>query len=115
MPKDRKEITCNGRAALYAALWEDIRHAAMDCGWAVALHGSLSRDMDIMAMPWVENATDADTMIRSIVQRCFGDSLIAQYGTRCRRGEKPHNRVCYSIPIYEDYYLDISIIESEKY
>lgn len=111
MAKDRKEVTCNGRAALYAALCEDIRNAAMDCGWAVALHGSLSRDMDIMAMPWVENCTDADTMIDTIIKRCFGDNIISEYGKKVDM-TKPHGRVCYLIPIYDDYYLDISIMSN---
>jgi hypothetical protein len=111
MAKDRKEVTCNGRAALYAILWEDIRNAAMDCGWAVALHGSLSRDMDIIAMKWEENCTDAETMINTIIENCFGDSVVSQYGTRWVRGEKPHGRTCVAIPIYGDHYLDISFVE----
>lgn len=56
MAKNREAVTCNGRAAFYAAMWDDIRQCAMDCGWAVALHGSLASDMDIMAMPWVDGA-----------------------------------------------------------
>lgn len=111
MAKDREQVTCNGRAALYAILWEDIRNAAMDCGWAVALHGSLSSDMDIMAMKWVEDCTDADTMIDTIIERCFGDSVVSKYGKRCVQNEKPHGRVCYSIPIYGDVYLDISLMD----
>lgn len=109
MPKKWQDITCNGRAALYAALWEDIRNAALDCGWAVALHGSLSRDMDIMAMPWVEDCTDADTMIDTIISRCFGDNLIAEYG-RKKVTDKPHGRISYVVPIYGDIYLDISVM-----
>ena len=50
MAKDRYAVTCLGRPAFYACMWEDIRKCAMDNGWAVALHGSLSSDMDIMAM-----------------------------------------------------------------
>ena len=42
----------------YAALWNDLRQAAMDKGWALALHGSLASDMDIMAMPDKEATTD---------------------------------------------------------
>ena len=57
MSKDRESVTTNGRAAFYACMWDDFRQAAMDCGWALGLHGSLASDMDIMAMPWTENAT----------------------------------------------------------
>lgn len=93
MAKDRKEVICNGRAALYAILWNDIRNAAMDCGWAVALHGSLNSDIDIMAMKWVEDCTDAETMINTIIERCFGDSVVTKYGTLWVRNKK-HTVVC---------------------
>lgn len=111
MAKDRQSVTCNGKPALYAAIYEDIRQAAMSCGWEVAIHGSLANDMDIMAMKWHEDATDADTMIDTIIERCFGDSVISKFGKTCIRNEKPHGRVCYAIPIYGDHYLDISLIE----
>ena len=111
MAKNREKITCNGRAALYAAIWKDILNVGFDCGWALALHGSLSRDMDILAMPWVENATDADTLINTIIEKCFEDNIISQYGKKIVTN-KPHGRKCYLIPIYEDIYLDISIMDN---
>jgi len=49
--KSREHVVTNGRAVFYAAMWEDLRNAALDKGWALALHGSLASDMDIMAMP----------------------------------------------------------------
>ena len=73
MSKDRQSVTCNGRAAFYASMWNDFRQAAMDCGWALGLHGSLNSDMDIMAMPWVEDATSAKVMIQHIIDTCFDD------------------------------------------
>ena len=33
MAKDREAVTCNGRAAFFAAIWDDIRQCAMDNGW----------------------------------------------------------------------------------
>ena len=42
--KSREHIVCNGKAAFYASIYDDLRKAAMDCGWALGLHGSLSND-----------------------------------------------------------------------
>lgn len=64
-----------------------------------------------LPMPWVENCTDAETMIDTIITRCFGDNIIAEYGKKIDKS-KPHGRVCYLIPIYEDFYLDISIMSN---
>lgn len=110
--KDRAAVITNGRAAFYACMWNDLRQAAMDCGWALGLHGSLASDMDIMAMPWTENATSAQTMINTIISRCFTGNFMAEAGTQCAKSEKPNGRVVYTVPIFADFYLDINIIEA---
>lgn len=109
MAKDRKAVTCNGRAAFYAAMWDDIRQCAMDCGWAVALHGSLNSDMDIMAMPWVQEACSFERLIKEIV-KLFNKNKLAE-NFRITYGEKPWGRVVATIPIWADFYLDISSME----
>lgn len=105
-------VTCNGRAAFYACMWDDFRQAAMDCGWALGLHGSLNSDMDIMAMPWVEDAMTADDMISHLIEVCFGGSVWAQppHFKKSDSGDKPNGRVVYTIPIFSDFYLDINVI-----
>ena len=109
MSKDRESVTANGRAAFYGCGWDDFRQAAMDCGWALGLHGSLASDMDIMAMPWTEKATSADDMIKNILTKCFVGSHIAKFIKT--KNEKPNHRVVYTISIFADFYLDINVIE----
>lgn len=106
--KDREAVTCNGKAAFYAAVWNDLRQAAMDCGWALGLHGSLNSDMDIMAMPWVENAVPADDMIENLID-IFGFSRPPH--CEVDKTSKPNGRVVYTIPIFADFYLDINVIQ----
>ena len=95
--KSREHITCNCKAAFYASIYDDLRNAAMDCGWALGLHESLQNDMDIMAMPWTEDAKSVEEMIASLSE-CFEDNpfkdshLIPYYG-------KPNNRVVYTLQI----------------
>lgn len=109
MAKDRCAVTCNGRAAFYAAMWDDIRQCAMDCGWAVALHGSLNSDMDIMAMPWVQEASSFEFLVKEITKLFSGNRLSESY--RITYGEKAHGRVVATIPVWADFYLDISTLE----
>lgn len=108
MAKNREAVTCNGRAAFYAAMWDDIRQCAMDNGWAVALHGSLNADMDIMAMPWIEGAVSFGVLAVEIKKLFSGNNMGPPVITI---GEKPHGRVVASIPIWADFYLDISTME----
>lgn len=109
MAKSSEHIVMNGKAAFYACIWDDLRKAATGCGWALGLHGSLANDMDIMAMPWTEEAKPVEEMIKALSD-CFADNpfkkehLIPHYG-------KPNNRVVYTISIWSDFYLDINLIK----
>lgn len=102
-------VTCNGRPAFYAAMWDDIRNCAMDKGWAVALHGSLSSDMDIMAMPWTDGAAPFPKVVESIAELFDGNTLAECF--KIAYNEKTHNRIVATVPIWADFYLDISAIE----
>lgn len=109
MSKNRYAVTCNGRPAFYASMYEDIRKTAMDLGWAVALHGSLKSDMDIMAMPWVENSTSFETLVRSIVKLFEDNELANEYTINYTC--KPHGRIVATIPIWKNFYIDISTMK----
>lgn len=107
--KSREHVVNNGKAAFYASIWPDIKQAATNCGWALGLHGSLSSDMDIMAMPWTEDAKSVEELMQSISD-CFtgnmwkDEHIVPHYG-------KPNNRVVYTMNIWADFYLDINIIQ----
>jgi hypothetical protein len=107
--KSRECVISNGRASFYASIYDDLRNAAMDCGWALGLHGSLAKDMDIMAMPWTEDAKPAEEMIDALIG-CFSENPFNDISRKpiCN---KPNNRVVYTIHIWSDWYLDINIIK----
>lgn len=110
--KSREHVVTNGRAVFYACMWEDFKNAALDCGWALGLHGSLNSDMDIMAMPWVEDAKSVEQMIEAL-ERCLTKPDEQIFKTGCSY-DKPNNRVVYTIHIFADFYLDINVIESNR-
>lgn len=105
MTKSREHVTTNGRVVFYAAMWEDFRKAAIDRGWALGLHGSLSSDMDIMAMPWVENACHPLDMVLALKQ-CFDKTK----EINIHETLMPNNRTVYTLSIWADFYLDINVI-----
>ena len=109
MTKDRKSVTCNGKAAFYASIYNDLREAALSCGWALGLHGSLSADMDIMAMPWTEDARPVEEMIQALSD-CFAGNGWQGFHA-IPNTNKPNNRVVYTMTIWADWYLDINVIK----
>jgi len=112
MAKSREHITQNGKAAFYASIWPDLMNAALDCGWALGLHGSLSSDMDIMAMPWAEGAKPVEELMQALSD-CFTDNLWKDDHIKPYYG-KPNGRVVYTMNIWADFYLDINIIQQNK-
>lgn len=104
--KSREHVVTNGRAVFYAAMWDDFRQAALNKGWALALHGSLANDMDIMAMPWTKEASTPMEMINAL-RNCFDKPR--EIG--CSTSEMPNSRMVYTMSIWSDFYLDINIIQ----
>lgn len=106
--KSREHITNNGKAAFYASIFPDLSKAANDCGWALGLHGSLSNDMDIMAMPWVEEAKSVEELMQALSD-CFTGNMYKEHHI-VPDNKKPNNRIVYTMSIWADFHLDINII-----
>lgn len=106
MAKTKEQIKTEGRAVFYAVLWPSLKKAAIECGWALALHGSMESDMDLMAMPWVEDCKPVEEMIKTLSD-CLGNTVWKDHHIKPHYG-KPHGRVVYSLSICADWYLDVS-------
>lgn len=75
-----------------AALYPDLARIARSHGYALAVHGSLQRDFDLIAIPWAEGVTTHEAMIAAIE---------AEFALR-RIGEperKPNGRVAYTLAV----------------
>jgi len=70
-----------------------IREAARSCGYAIGLHGSLRRDFDLIAVPWVEDHADADTLARAVHLAACGLSTVYSWT------QKPAGRIATSMAI----------------
>lgn len=109
------------RGAAYVALYPMLVQVARRHGYALAIHGSLHRDMDLVAIPWVDEASDPLSLIRAfkkatkmVIQHDEMDHLVKD----CRPTKKPHGRTAYSLHVTNHGmyggYLDISIMPKQK-
>lgn len=85
--------------ALLAELLQDLRLAARGAGYALAVHGSRARDIDLLAAPWTTQAVDKDKLLDRLLGALdakLGRSFV--YTTKVRGkqlrnwAEKPHGR-----------------------
>lgn len=90
-------------------MWPEIRRVAYEHGWAVALHGSIVHDLDLMAMPWVEEHSSADVLAEKLSE-VIGTKYDAPKRVIKYDGEKPNNRVVYTI-ISGQTWIDLNVIK----
>lgn len=92
-----------------------IRKAAREVGYAIGVHGSLTRDFDLIAVPWVSEAQSPDKLAEAVFK--------AAGATRWRlwwdEGEgKPHGRKAYAFDWGETNenrdYCDLSVTDRGK-
>ena len=100
MSKTKDQVTTNGRAVFYTILWPSFRKAALDCGWAIALHGSMASDMDMMAMPWTEDAVCKEDFVQAM-SNCIGKTIWSDHHFKADKS-KPHGRISYTLSIFSD-------------
>lgn len=110
------------KPSFYALCFYDLKDIAKRFGYNLVLHGSLNRDMDLIAIPWMRNAKPVDDMIDALVLYLGGELLLR--GTNKKRySTHPYGRVIYVInlnrgdfdnPEDPQYYLDISVTPINK-
>ena len=71
-----------------------IRAAAQEHGYAIGVHGSERRDFDLLAMPWRDGASDANTLAHAIAWAACGLGRAGNYEWE----QKPAGRIATSIP-----------------
>lgn len=94
----------------YARVYTIARVLAWSEGYALAMHGSFARDLDLLAVPWADHACDPEHLVRRI-EGATGLKL-----TRHPPGEKPHGRRAWTLlfPTFGDpRFVDISVMPKQ--
>jgi hypothetical protein len=71
------------------------REVARFNGYAVAVHGSLKRDIDLIAVAWTDQAVSPDELVaalRGAIAGCLGNCIVLGDAA-----EKPHGRIAYTL------------------
>lgn len=97
-------------AALLESLLPPMRMAARGAGYALTVHGTLARDIDLVAVPWTEGASSPDHLLeqlKGVVAGVTGRAL-TQAGDWTK---KPHGRLAKTI-IHGGYdgEIDLSVM-----
>ena len=71
-------------APMYCAMYPKLAEIARKHGYALSVHGTLARDMDLICVPWVEVPSDPVDVVKQITKefyiRTVGEPDIALHG-----------------------------------
>jgi hypothetical protein len=96
-------------AAAYAAFYPMLAELSRQNGYALAIHGSVVRDFDLVAIPWTKSATSMDTLITTIAKYA---GMFSADKSKILLGpeEKEHGRKAWSILMGNGAVIDFSIM-----
>lgn len=107
-------------ATAYALLLPVLMRAGREVGYVVAVHGSMARDLDLVAVPWTEGAVSAELLVMHLLAAVDGrlrnGAALKEDGEWERRhastpAVRPHGRLAWAIHIgCEGLYLDVSVM-----
>lgn len=100
--KTREQVKPNF-APLYAgALYPDLAKVFVGHGYALAVHGSLARDIDLIAVPWDIHPSSVDEVIES-VNNTFAVKIVGEPEL------KNHGRIAYTLALgFGECSIDLS-------
>ena len=92
--KWRRIHTLGEQEAFYLEVLPSIRTVARVLGFGIGVHGSLRRDLDLIAVPWVEKHSTPDALAKAIQYAACGIQSETVTWTA-----KPCGRIATSLPI----------------
>lgn len=89
---------------VYACIYPGLAEITRAHGYALAAHGSMVRDFDLVCIPWAETVSHPDDVVKSITTAY----AISQVG---EPEQKKHGRVAYTISLaFGECRLDLSFM-----
>lgn len=106
------------KAATFAWMVPHLSQVARKFGYAIGLHGSMNRDLDLIAVPWTDAASPEETLVEALRDAVGGiirndpRTKGNQYDEQTRSPvKKPHGRRAWSIHFAgHRFYIDLSVM-----
>ncbi len=108
------------KPSFYAFCFDHIKVIARSYGYNMVLHGSMNRDLDMIAIPWDKNPGNVQAMLAEICSFVGGDIMPERDEDRMEFAKTHHGRMIYVVNVNrggkwngyndEQYYFDISVM-----
>ena len=102
----------DGKPAFYALMYSALKAAALEGGWALAIHGSVVKDLDLVAIAWTNDSIKIDELLDDFAK------IIGQSNEKKAKFTGPHympaGRIVYTLSIAADIYIDLSVVDNRE-
>lgn len=91
-------------APVYCSIYPELAEIARKHGYAMAIHGTMARDFDLICIPWADEPSQPDAVVKEIT---------ATYATTeiTHHSQKQHGRMAYSVCFgFGDFFADLSFM-----
>lgn len=111
------------RAPLYAQLYPILSIKALEYGYSLGIHGTMQRDLDLIAIPWEETVKSHIELLQAFESVTGGKCAprTSKNGMVIGPYEpvyKPHGRLSYIIALSKQGalgpYIDISVVPTQQ-
>lgn len=84
-----------------------LAEVAREHGYALAVHGSMQRDLDLVAIPWIDGPSGPVELVGALFDRLrFASAIDKPDGPTAR----PHGRLGWIIRLDGGAYIDLSVM-----
>lgn len=91
-------------APAYAAMYPALAEIAREHGYALAVHGSMARDFDVVCIPWVDAPSDPADVVAAMC-KTFAITPVGEPETR------QHGRLIFTLLVkFGNCFLDLSFM-----
>lgn len=90
----------------YARIFTIARIVAWQYGYAIAMQGSFTRDLDLVMLPWTDRACDPLPVV-NLIAEASGTNVLGE------PGDKPHGRKAWTLMLpgfSERRWVDLSVM-----
>lgn len=107
-----KRVVLGGQTTRYLERnYSVLAKCARNHGYALTVHGSMLRDVDLVAIPWVRRCHAPSTLMKALKGIVLAMAGNEKVYVRINKEPtlKPHGRLGWSLYFSRDAYLDVSI------
>lgn len=113
------------RAPFYAAMYHGLCETARARGYALAIHGTVTSDLDLIACPWTDQACSAEELRAALMEHinaCDYEQSLVRFGLKpeearqiaarsaADKTEKPHGRIAWNLYLDNGCKVDLSVM-----